>query len=326
VAVTRNVKMRLEDVKNMAVIGAGIMGHGIAQTFASGGYRVSLSDVNDTILNNAVNRIRGNLETFARNGFISQDEIGNTLSRITAIPDLQKAVCDADIVIEAVIEDIEVKRKLFNQLDTLCPSRTILASNSSSLLISDFASRTKRQDRVVLTHWINPPHIVPTVEIIKGDKTSDETADLIYALLKKVGKLPVRILKEIPGYLVNRIQLAMLREVWYLWEQGVATPEDIDLAVKGGFGFRLASIGPLLTNDLGGNDTNYRVAKYLFPLINDSHKPPLGLKKMVEAGELGAKTGKGFFDYSHEEWDRIIEQRDREFLQRLKALYRSQQS
>jgi len=325
-AVRRDIQMRLEDVKNMAVIGAGIMGHGIAQTYALGGYPVTLNDVDDAILNNAVNRIRANLETFAENGFISQDEVDDTVSRITVTTDLGKAVQEADFVTEAVVEDIELKRKLFNQLDTLCPSRTILASNSSSLLISDFASGTKRQDRVVLTHWFNPPHIVPTVEIIKGRKTSGETVDLIYALLKKVGKLPVRILKEIPGYLVNRIQLAMLREVWYLWEQGVATPEDIDLAVKGSFGFRLASIGPLLTNDLGGNDTNYRVAKYLFPLINDSHEPPLGLKKMVEAGELGAKTAKGFFDYSQAEWDRIIKQRDREFLQRLKALYWSKQS
>lgn len=318
--------MRLEDIKNMAVIGSGIMGHGIAQTYALGGYRVSINDVNDTILNNALGRIRANLETFAENNFISQDEVDNTLSRIIATTDLERAVRDADFVTEAVVENIEVKRKLFNQLDVLCPSRTILASNSSSLLISDFASGSKSQDRVVLTHWFNPPHIVPTVEIIRGHKTSDETVDLVYALLKKVGKLPVRISKEIPGYLVNRIQVAMIREVWYLWEQGVATPEEIDLAVKGSFGFRLASIGPLLTADLGGVDTWYRVAKYLFPLINDSHEPPLALKKMVEAGELGMKTGKGIFSYSQEEWNRIVKRRDREFLQRLKSLYWSKES
>ena len=317
--------MRLEDIKNIAVIGGGIMGHGITQTYAMGGYRVSLSDVSDTLLNNALGRIRANLETFAENDFISRDEVRNTLSRITATTDLEKAVHNADFVTEAVVEDIEVKRKLFNQLDALCPQRTVIASNSSSLLISDFASGTKRQDRVVLTHWFNPPHIVPTVEIIRGHKTSDETVELVYALLKKVRKVPVRISKEIPGYLINRIQLAMIREVWYLWEQGVASPEDIDLAVKGSFGFRLSSIGPLLTCDLGGIDTWYRVAKYLLPLISDSHEPPLARKKMVEAGELGVKTGKGVFDYSQDEWDRIVKQRDKEFLQRLKTLYWSKE-
>jgi len=318
--------MRLEDVKNIAIIGAGIMGHGIAQTYALGGYRVSLNDVTDTILNNALNRIRTNLETFAENEFISRDEIDEALSRITTSTDLEKAVGDADFVTEAAVEDIEVKRKLFNELDRRCPPRTILASNSSSLLISDFASGTKRQDRVVLTHWFNPPHIVPVVEIIKGEKTTDATVDLVYALLKKVGKLPVRILKAIPGYLVNRIQMAMIREVWDLWKQGVASPEDIDLAVKGSFGFRLASIGPLLTCDLAGIETWYKVSKYLFPLVSDSHEPPLAIRKMVEAGELGAKTGKGVFNYSQEEWDKIIKQRDKEFLHRLKVLYWSKQS
>lgn len=313
--------MQLEDIKNIAVIGAGIMGHGIAQTYAMGGYRLSLNDVNDAILNSALGHIRANLETFAANNFISQGEADNTLSRISVTTDLKKAVQDADFVTEAVVEDIEVKRKLFNQLDALCPSRTIIASNSSGLLISDFGSGTKREDRLVLTHWFNPPHIVPTVEIIRGQKTSDQTVDLVYALLKKVRKLPVRISKEIPGYLVNRIQMAMIREVWYLWEQGIASPEDIDLAVKGSFGFRLPSIGPLLTFDLAGEETVYAVAKYLFPVINDSHEPPLALKKMVEAGELGMKTGKGIFDYSQEEWDRIVKQRDKEFLQRLKTLY-----
>ncbi|MCK4581264.1 MAG: 3-hydroxyacyl-CoA dehydrogenase family protein, partial [Dehalococcoidia bacterium] len=299
-------------------------GHGIAQVFALGGYRVTLNDLDETILGNALDRLKGNLGTFAENGLISQDEIPDTLSRIALVTDLREAVCDADFVVEAVIEDIEVKRELFNQLDVLCPPRTILTSNSSSHLITDFASATKRQDKVVLTHWFNPPHIVPTVEIIKGHRTSDETVDLVYALLKKVRKLPVKITKEIPGYLVNRIQLAMAREVWHLWEQGVASAEVIDIAVKGSFGFRLASIGPLLTNDLGGNDTNYAVAKYLFPLINDSHQPPPAFARMVQAGNLGAKAGKGFFDYSKEEWNRIVKKRDQEFLQRLKALYWSE--
>jgi len=225
------------------------------------------------------------------------------------------------VVIEAVKEDIELKRELYTRLDALCPKRTILASNSSSLLISDFASGTGRQDRVVLVHWFNPPHIVPAVEIIKGLHTSQETADLMYDLLKKVKKLPVRINKEIPGYLLNRIQMALAREAWYLWKAGVASAEDIDLAVKGSLGFRLASIGPLLTSDLGGQDTWHAIARYLFPLISDAHTPPDEYLDMVEQGNLGAKSGKGFYSHTKKEWDAIIEQRDKEFLQRLKALY-----
>jgi len=144
---------------------------------------------------------------------------------------------------------------------------------------------------------------------------------LMYDLLKKVRKLPIRVNKEIPGYLLNRIQMALAREAWYLWQAGVASAEDIDLAVKGSLGFRLASIGPLLTSDLGGQDTWSAVATYLFPLISDAHVPPENYLKMIRAGNLGLKTGKGFYDYTDAQWKAVIEKRDLEFLQRLKLLY-----
>jgi 3-hydroxybutyryl-CoA dehydrogenase len=311
----------LADVRSISVIGAGIMGHGIAQVFAMGGYNVCLNDVTPEILSRALVRIRENLRIFNENGFITSQEADAAYARIRTESNLEASVRDADIVVEAIKEDIELKRALFNKLDAACPERTVLASNSSSLLISDFASGTKRQDRVVLTHWYNPPHIVPAVEVIRGAHTSQETADLLYDLLKKVKKLPIRINKEIPGYLLNRIQMALSREAWYLWQAGVASAEDIDLAVKGSLGFRLASIGPLLTSDLGGQDTWCAVSKYLFPLISDAHEPPEDYVKMVDAGNLGMKTGKGFYDYTEEEWKAVIEKRDKEFLQRLKSLY-----
>ena len=313
--------MKLSDVHNISVIGAGIMGHGIAQVFAMGGYNVCLNDMTPEILARAMVRIRENLRIFNENGFITGQEADAAYARIHTEPDLEASVRDADIVIEAIKEDIELKRALFNKLDAVCPERTILASNSSSLLISDFGSGTKRQDRVVLTHWYNPPHIVPAVEVIRGAHTSQETADVMYDLLKKVKKLPIRINKELPGYLLNRIQMALAREAWYLWQAGVASAEDIDLAVKGSLGFRLASIGPLLTSDLGGQDTWCAVASYLFPLISDAHVPPESYLTMVKEGNLGLKTGKGFYDYTEEEWKAVIEKRDKEFLQRLKNLY-----
>ncbi|MBN1856294.1 MAG: 3-hydroxyacyl-CoA dehydrogenase family protein [Dehalococcoidia bacterium] len=313
--------MRLEDVHAITVVGAGIMGHGIAQTMAMAGYDVCLNDVKQEILDAGLKRVRANLDLFVTHGFITGDETADAFGRITTEVDLEAAVADADIVFEAVKEDIEVKRALFNTLDAICPERTILASNSSALLISDFASATSRLDRVLLAHWYNPPHIVPAVEVIRGSHTSDETFNLMYDLLKKAKKMPVRINKEIPGYLLNRIQIAMLRECWALWQAGIASIEDIDLAVKGSLGFRLASIGPLLTNDLGGNDTICAVADYLFPLISDAHEPPDEYRQMVKDGNYGQKTGKGFYDYTPEEWEAVIAKRDTEFLERLKALY-----
>ena len=313
--------MNLSEVHRISVVGAGIMGHGIAQTLATGGYDVCLNDISAEVLQRALERIRINLRIFADNGFITSEDAERALSRISTEPDFQKAVKDADVVIEAVKEDKEVKRELFNRMGNVCKANAVLASNSSSLLISDFASETSGQDRVVLTHWFNPPHIVPAVEIIRGKFTSDETVDLMYDLLKKVKKLPIRVNKEIPGYLLNRMQMALAREAWYLWQAGVASAEDIDLAVKGSLGFRWASIGPLLTSDLGGQDTWSAVATYLFPLISDAHTPPDDYLKMVQAGNLGQKTGKGFYDYTQEEWNAITEKRDKEFLQRLKMLY-----
>ena len=313
--------MKLEDVRNVTVVGAGIMGHGIAQTMAMAGYDVCLNDMSQEILDAGLKRVRANLDLFITHEFITSGEADDAFGRITIEANLETAVANADVVFEAVKEDIEVKRALFNRLDAICPERTILASNSSSLLISDFGSGTSRQDRVLLAHWYNPPHIVPVVEVIRGSHTSDETFNLIYDLLKKAKKMPVRINKEIPGYLLNRIQIAMLRECWALWQAGIASVEDIDIAVKGSLGFRLASIGPLITNDLGGNDTLCAVGKYLLPLISDAHEPPDDYLKMVEAGNYGQKTGKGFYDYTAEEWEAVIAKRDTEFLERLKALY-----
>lgn len=320
--------MPLEDIKNITIVGAGLMGHGIGLTFALAGYKVTLNDTGDQILDNALHHIKDNLEIFLDNGLIEKEEIGAALSRITTTSDLEKAVSGADFVTEAIIENTEAKKILFHKLDALCPTHTIIASNTSSLLISDFGSGTKREDRQVITHWFNPPHIVPVVEVVRSPKTSDETVDTACALLKKARKFPVKVLKEIPGFLVNRVQSAAIREVWSLWEQGIASVEDIDLAIKGSFGFRLASLGPLQICDLGGVDLWYRVGQNLMKVINSSSEPPQAVKEKVDRGELGLKTGKGFYnyssDYSKADWDGVVKKRDREFIQRLKTLYWSE--
>ena len=314
--------MELEDVRHIAVVGAGIMGHGIAQTFAMSGYSVSVTDVDQCALDTVAARVERNLAAFVDAGLARETDVPAVLARIRLASGLEEAVGDADVVIEAALEDFDVKQALFNRLDSACPQRTILASNSSSLLISEFASQTRRQDRCILTHWINPPHIVPAVEVIPGCLTSEDTYELICGLLRRAGKLPVRVRKELPGYLVNRIQMAMMREIWSLWGQGVASAEDLDLAVKGSFGFRLPSVGPLLANDLAGDDTTLRVANLILPYIDNSPAPAEGLRAMVEAGQCGQKTGQGFFSHTPEEWDAIIKERDADLLRQLRCSYR----
>ncbi|RLA99987.1 MAG: 3-hydroxyacyl-CoA dehydrogenase family protein [Deltaproteobacteria bacterium] len=317
--------MKVEQIKKIAIIGAGIMGHGIGLTYALGGYQVVLNDIDDEILKTAMSHIKNNLEIFVENGLISQATIDETLSRITTTTNLKKAVEDADFVTEAVTEDVRVKKEVFNKLDIYSPDHAILASNTSSLVLKNFTVDTKRKDKILITHWFNPPHIVPVVEVVRGEETSTEAFETIYALLKKVRKIPVRVNKEIPGFLINRIQAAMMREIWSLWEQEIATPEDIDLAVKGSFGFRLAAIGPLETCDLGGLDLWYSIGERLFKVINNSHAPPKALKEKIERGEFGIKSGKGFFDYgirfSEAGLDDAIKNRDRKFISLLKLLY-----
>ncbi|MBN1856291.1 MAG: 3-hydroxyacyl-CoA dehydrogenase family protein [Dehalococcoidia bacterium] len=313
--------MELKDVRRIAIIGAGIMGHGIAQTFATSGYSVTVTDTNRDALDTLFDRIGKNLATFVEAGLVTEASVPEILRRIRVAATLEEAGSDADVVIEAALEDFDVKRALFNRMDAACPPHAILASNSSSLLISDFASEVHGQDRCILTHWMNPPHIVPAVEVIPGRHTSEETYELMCALLLKVGKQPVRVRKEIPGFLVNRIQMAMMREIWSLWDQGVASAEDLDMAVMGSFGFRLPSLGPLLSNDLAGADTSLRVGSLILPHIDNSTTPAEGFRAMIEAGNYGLKTGSGFFSHTPDEWADIVEKRDRILLRRLKCLY-----
>jgi 3-hydroxyacyl-CoA dehydrogenase len=310
--------MKLEDIKTIGVIGAGTMGHGIALSFALGGYPVRLNDVTDEILQNAVNKIRVALDMFCAEEMITPEEANHALERIRTTTDLAALASDADYFCECIVEDTSSKKELFNKLDDLCPPHTILASNTSSLVLSDFGSDVKRQDKIVVTHYFNPPHIVPTVEVVKGPETSEETFDMTFNLLAKVKKMPVKVLKELPGYLINRIQFAMWREVFYLFCNGVATAEDIDRAVKGSFGFRLASIGPLMTSDLSGvkrwGEVGVRLLENAFQFICSDKEVPESVKRLI-------LEGKGFFDYDQEEWDEVTTKRDKEFLQRLKRFY-----
>ncbi|MEW6275816.1 MAG: 3-hydroxyacyl-CoA dehydrogenase family protein [Bacillota bacterium] len=310
--------MELADIRKIGVVGAGTMGHGIALSFALGGYTVILNDLNNDILQKAMRNIRAALDTFVEEEIVTPQEAAEAVTRITTTTELELLARDVDYVCEAITESSPVKKELFNKLDLLCPPHTILASNTSSLVLSDFGSEVKRQDKIVVTHYFNPPHIVPTVEVVKGPLTSDETFNVVYDLLAKVKKLPVKVLKELPGYLVNRMQFALWREVFYLLCNGVASAEDIDRAVKGSFGFRLASIGPLLTMDFAGV---FRWGQAGVDMLESAYRFICSDKEMPKEIKEKILAGKTIFDYPQEKWDELTRKRDKEFLQRLKLLY-----
>jgi len=313
--------MNISQVKKIAIIGSGIMGHGIAQTFALGGYEVFINDITRDVLDKALRQVRKNLDIFIEFGITTDEAAKNALANIKASTSLKDTVKGVDFVAEAIPEIMDLKKRVFRDLDSYCPSHALIASNTSGLRITEIASEIKRQDKVVIAHWWNPPHIIPLVEIVKGRHTSNETVDLTYQLLLSIGKKPVRISKEVPGFLGNRMQFALYREALACLREGLATAEDIDLAVKASFGFRLPTIGPLETSDFGGLDTFLNISEYLFKEIDRSTEPPELLREKVRAGKLGVKTGEGFYSYPGEKAQEKIKKRDRQFLERLKLLY-----
>ena len=241
--------MSTKDIQKIAVVGAGLMGHSIAQEFAVAGCQVALNDVSEERLGHARERIRQNLEMLGR----SQD-VDEVESRMTFTGDLRTAVEDADLVVEAITEDLEVKKALFAELESICREDAILASNTSTFMPSQLAEATKNPGRVVVTHYFNPPHVVPLVEVVGGRNTSPETIETVRDLLLSQGKKPVVLGTEALGFIANRLQAALLRECFALVENGVARPEDIDAVVTTSLGRRLGVAGPFEVFDAAGAD------------------------------------------------------------------------
>ena len=308
-------------IRETAVIGAGLMGHGIAQVFAENGCSVALYDMADALLAGAMERIRANLALYVELGLENREFAETVLSRIRTTTDLADAVRGAQYVTEAIPEDLNLKIDVFRKLDAATDDRVVLATNTSTLPITAIAGAIKKGDRVIITHWFNPPHLVPVVEVVKGESTSEETFELAFRFLKDMGKEPVHVLKQVPGFLVNRIQTAMFREVVALLEEKVASAEDIDKAVQGSFGLRLATMGPLAVVDLGGVDLWYKGAQNLYPSLDASNGPRRLWTEMVEKGDVGAKTGRGFFNYGPGDSSEIIKARDVKLLALLRLLY-----
>ncbi|MGC8491817.1 MAG: 3-hydroxyacyl-CoA dehydrogenase family protein [Syntrophobacteraceae bacterium] len=302
--------MELQDIKHIGVVGAGLMGHGIAQVFASAGYRVSLYDSDPATLASAKERIAANCRVFVQLGLAKPEEIEVRLDRISLCPSLE-ALCDGpQYLIEAVLEDIGVKRKVYKDLERFASPDAILSSNTSAISITEIGDALQQKERFLGTHFWNPPHILPCVEVIKGAHTGEKVFETICSLLEKTGKVPVRVMKDVPGFLGNRLQHAMWREAVALCENGIASAEDIDKVVKYGLGLRMPFLGPLETADLAGLDLTFEVHKYLFPHLDASTEPSPLLTTLVARGERGAKSGRGFYPWPPEKLRRIIEARD----------------
>lgn len=307
--------------RTVAVLGLGTMGHGIAQTFALAGYAVRGFDEVPAARDSLLERVRANLRTLVEAGLLSPDKIAPTLARITTRDTIPLAVSDAQFVTEAIREDLPAKQDLFAGLESLVRADAILASNSSTFPISRSAARMQDRSRVIVTHWFNPPHLVPLVEVVPGPDTSPETTSATMAIMTRIGKRPLRLRKELPGFLVNRIQVALMREIWDLLEQGIASAEEIDEAIRGSVGFRLAAVGPLEVHDFGGLDIQATVFQNLAAEIRSSIDLPMIVRDLVAQGNYGAKTGRGFHDYSPQRLAERRERRDDLFLRLVKLLY-----
>jgi 3-hydroxybutyryl-CoA dehydrogenase len=297
-----------------AVIGAGTMGHGIAQVCAQAGYEVKLVDISEGVLKRALIQIKENLAFFVESGILTSEESNKALSRIEVSMDLEGSVGDAEFVTEAIPEEMELKQKMFSRLDAGTPDHSILASNTSGLCITEIAKLTERPERVIGTNWWNPPHIIPLVEMMKGEKTSEETVQRTRKVLGGMGKKPVLILKPTQGFVGNRLQIALLREALSLLDDGVASAEDIDTAASYGPGFRYPVLGPFKTADFGGLDIFHHLAKDLYKDLDSSKEPQRALIRLVEDGKLGFKTGEGFYNYKDKDPEELLRERDRKLL------------
>jgi len=280
-------------VKKIGVIGAGQMGHGIAQVAAQAGFEVILRDIKDEFVQKGISRIDKFLSKSIEKGKLTEDEKKKIMGRIkgtTKLEDLK----DVDLVIEAIFENVKVKKELFQNLDKVCKKDCVLASNTSTIPITDLASVTSRPEKFIGMHFMNPVPIMKLVEVIRGLRTDDKTAKLIHELAEKMGKIPVEV-NDSPGFVSNRVLIPMINEAVYCLYEGVGTPEAIDNVMKLGMNHPM---GPLALADLIGLDVCLGIMNVLYEGFNDSkYRPCPLLKKMVQAGYLGRKTGRGFYTY-----------------------------
>ncbi len=310
-------------IHRVAILGLGTMGHGIAQTFALAGYEVACFDESATTRDSFIERVRVNLAAFVDAGLVESRDVEPIVARLLTAGTEAEAVSDAQFVTEAIPEDLAAKQALLARLERTVTPETILASNSSSFPISQSGSLLEHPERALVTHWFNPPHLTPVVEVVPSPRTGKDVVEKTMRLLRAIGKLPIHLRRELPGFLVNRIQVAIQREVWDLVDQGVATPEEIDAAIRGTIGFRFAAMGPLEIHDFAGLDIQLTTYRNLIPEIRSVTAVPAAIEQLVAGGRLGIKTGQGFYNYPPERLTARRSRRDSLLLKLWKLLYGS---
>jgi 3-hydroxybutyryl-CoA dehydrogenase len=297
--------MKAEDIKNVALLGAGMIGNGLALHFAQAGYQVSLYSRTKQTIDKAIESTRSNLSMLLQKPADS-DEIKKIVGRITTTTDMAKAVANAPIVIESIAEDLKIKQDAFKALDEMCPRETILATNTSVISITEIAAKSKNRGRILGTHFWFPPYLIPLVEVVKGKDTSDETMEITYQFMKKAGKHPIKCIKDVPGFVANRLQHALWREAISIVEHGIADPATVDEAIKNSIGIRLAVLGPIENADMAGLDLILAIHNTVLKDLEASPNPSPLLKEKVKNGELGFKSGKGFYGkWTPEDMNRV---------------------
>lgn len=304
----------------MAVIGSGTMGHGIALVCARAGYPVALFDVSEQALQSAAEKLRQAMGLLVASAMAEAGELEPTLGRIRYLTDLSAAVDNADIVFEAIPEKTELKQNLYTQLEACCPAKTIFASNTSGIPINQLAAMTKRPERFLGTHFFMPAHLIPLVEVIRGEQTREEAVQAVMAFLSEAGKTPVLVNRDIPGFIANRLQHALAREAMSLVEKGIASAEDVDAVVKTSLAVRLLFTGPIEQRDFNGLDTHLSIAEYLYKDLEDAKDPLPILKNTVAAGNYGIKSGKGFYDWTKKDIAAVHRDKNERLIAVLKLL------
>jgi 3-hydroxybutyryl-CoA dehydrogenase len=291
-------------IKNVTVLGSGLMGNGLAHVFAQS------EDINvilrsRSMKSNPLDPIKANLDILVSKDALTKEEAEGILSRISFTDNMEEALKDADFIVECVPEDMEIKQNLFRDIEPMCKPEAILATNTSVMSITEIASKTKDKSRVVGTHFWNPPYLIPLVEVVKAEETSEKTMDLTMELLTKVKKKPVRCEKDVPGFIANRLQHAIWREALSIVEKGIADPKTVDDALKYGPGLRWSVLGILENADMIGLDLSLSIQSYIVKYLEDSHEPSKLLQELVAKGDLGFKTGKGYQTWTKEEMDAL---------------------
>lgn len=290
------IKSKTPIFHNIAVVGAGTMGHGIAQVFAQAGFPVNLIDIDEGALQQAQERIFSSINAFKAAGLYSDKKLDTASSNITTTTTLEERIRSSQLILEAISEDLQLKRKLFKQIEEYSPEKAVIASNTLTFLIDDLVKNSKRPHKYILTHFINPPHILPLVEVGRGEKTSAETYEFTLALLKQAGKRPLIPKKMIPGHLINNFNFAIISTALEFMRQGVASIEDIDRAFTEALGPRYSIMGPFKTMDLIGLNIIWQAVLTFEPSAHGDQRLDQ-LKKLYEKGNWGMRTGQGFYDY-----------------------------